>query len=67
MAKPKHELNVDQRHKELAEEALKRTKGNRTDAADMLGISVRTLRNWINKYNMLSSHPVPKRAKKGKK
>jgi two-component system response regulator FlrC len=31
--------------------ALKRSKGNRTHAAKMLSISIRTLRNKLNEYN----------------
>lgn len=32
--------------------ALDRTGGNRTYAAIQLGISLRTIRNWINKYEV---------------
>lgn len=32
--------------------ALDRTGGNRTHAAEQLGISIRTIRNWIKKYGL---------------
>jgi len=34
--------------------ALERSKGNRTQAAKMLDISIRTLRNKLHEYNMQS-------------
>jgi len=41
-------LNVDQAESKLIERALEVSRGNRTRAADLLGISVRTLRNKLN-------------------
>jgi len=41
-------LNVDEAEGKLIERALEVSGGNRTRAADMLGISVRTLRNKLN-------------------
>ena len=43
-------LTLRQMEKELILRRLNRTGGNRTRAAEMLGISVRTLRNKINQY-----------------
>jgi DNA-binding NtrC family response regulator len=43
-----HDLNIDAAERKLIEKALKRTGGNRTKAADMLGISSRTLRTKLN-------------------
>lgn len=36
---------------------LKHSRGNRTAAAIEMGISVRTLRNWINKYQLAKEFP----------
>jgi DNA-binding NtrC family response regulator len=41
-------LNVDQAEAKLIERALEVSNGNRTRAAELLGISVRTLRNKLN-------------------
>jgi len=38
--------------------ALKRSKGNRTHAARMLSISIRTLRNKLNEYNFKGAHSL---------
>jgi DNA-binding NtrC family response regulator len=43
-----HELNVEAAERALIEKALKRTGGNRTRAAELLGISSRTLRTKLN-------------------
>ncbi|WP_022663327.1 sigma-54-dependent transcriptional regulator [Paucidesulfovibrio longus] len=45
---PLHEME-----KRLVLKSLNETGGNRTQAADLLGISVRTLRNKINEYKQL--------------
>jgi two-component system response regulator FlrC len=34
----------------MISKALEKTQGNRTHAAKMLGISIRTLRNKLNEY-----------------
>jgi DNA-binding NtrC family response regulator len=41
-------LNVEEAERALIERALELTRGNRTKTADLLGISVRTLRNKLN-------------------
>lgn len=41
---------LDALEKELIGDALKESKGNRTEAARLLGMEVRTLRNKIHKY-----------------
>lgn len=45
-------LSLEDAEKECIERALKKTGGNRTQAADLLKISVRTLRNKIKQYDM---------------
>jgi DNA-binding protein Fis len=40
--------------KSLIIETLNQVEGNRTHAAKMLGISIRTLRNKINEYHLRS-------------
>jgi DNA-binding NtrC family response regulator len=44
-----HSLNVEEAERALIEAALARTDGNRTRAAAMLGMSVRTLRSKLNR------------------
>lgn len=44
-----HNLDIGEAEKVLIEAALKRTQGNRTQAAKLLGISVRTLRSKLNR------------------
>jgi len=46
---------VSEMEKRLIERTLRSTQGNRTRAADMLGVSIRTLRNKLNEYK--SNHP----------
>ncbi len=41
-------LNVEEAERALIQRALELTRGNRTKTADLLGISVRTLRNKLN-------------------
>ncbi|HEX6040106.1 sigma-54 dependent transcriptional regulator, partial [Longimicrobium sp.] len=47
-----HSLNIDEAEKILIERALQVTGDNRTRAADLLGISVRTLRAKLNSPNV---------------
>jgi DNA-binding NtrC family response regulator len=48
-------LNVDEAEAKLIERALEKSNGNRTRAADLLGISVRTLRNKLNRPKLETS------------
>lgn len=43
--------------KKAIEQALKETEGNRTKTASILGISVRTVRNWIQKFHLAEKYP----------
>ncbi|MBT4268256.1 MAG: sigma-54-dependent Fis family transcriptional regulator [Deltaproteobacteria bacterium] len=43
-------ISMAEAEKKLIFETLKQTKGNRTRAAEILGISIRTLRNKLNEY-----------------
>lgn len=45
-------MTVSEMEKALIFETLKTTNNNKTKAADMLGISIRTLRNKLNEYNL---------------
>ena len=44
-------MNVYDIEKELIQQTLEEFSGNKTKAAESLGISIRTLRNKINEYN----------------
>lgn len=58
-------------HRRMVVNALYATNGNRTHAAEAMGISIRTLRNWINEFKgkgqqdatMLLTKPHPLDAK----
>ncbi len=45
-------MSMREAEKKLIFETLKETKGNRTHAAKILGISIRTLRNKLNEYRI---------------
>ncbi|MBW2061107.1 MAG: sigma-54-dependent Fis family transcriptional regulator [Deltaproteobacteria bacterium] len=46
-------MTIKEMEKELIEQALNETNGNRTHAAGILGISVRTLRNKLTEYKAM--------------
>jgi DNA-binding NtrC family response regulator len=48
-----HTLNVEEAERELIKRALEITRNNRTKTAELLGISVRTLRNKLNGARVL--------------
>lgn len=56
-------LKIEQMLKKEAEKALGQAEGNRTKAAEILGVSVRTVRNWIKKFNLSEKYPF----KRGRK
>jgi DNA-binding NtrC family response regulator len=43
-------LNIAELEKQAIKSALEKTGGNRTKAAELLGISIRTLRNKLQEY-----------------
>jgi len=51
-AKNLYDFVIDQIEKGIIEEVLEFTKGNRTQSAQILGITRTTLRNKINKHNL---------------
>jgi transcriptional regulator with PAS, ATPase and Fis domain len=50
-------MKLDQMKLFLIRRALKKFSGNRTLAAAELEISLRTLRNWIRKFNLQLEFP----------
>jgi DNA-binding NtrC family response regulator len=50
-------LSLRDMEEKLIRQALEKTSGNRTHAAKMLGISIRTLRNKLNEYKQGLSSP----------
>ena len=50
-AVPKLSGTIHEMEKELIKQTLEEFSGNKTKAADSLGISIRTLRNKLNEYN----------------
>jgi DNA-binding NtrC family response regulator len=57
---PSESLCLREMERKLISKALEKTQGNRTHAAKVLGISIRTLRNKLNEYKqgiMAENHP----------
>jgi DNA-binding NtrC family response regulator len=52
---PRMSGTIYEMEKELIMQTLEEVKGNKTKAADSLGISIRTLRNKLNEYNSTNS------------
>ena len=52
-------LNLHEIERRTIQRALATSSGNRTKAADLLGFSVRTLRNKINEYRQHGAPPEP--------
>ena len=46
------EMSLEELEKKVIINTLKKVKGNRTKAAEILGISVKTIRNKIKKYHI---------------
>lgn len=44
--------------KALISETLRRTNGNRTEAAEILRVSIRTVRNWIWEFRLEDEFPA---------
>ncbi|SMC19216.1 DNA-binding transcriptional response regulator, NtrC family, contains REC, AAA-type ATPase, and a Fis-type DNA-binding domains [Desulfacinum hydrothermale DSM 13146] len=51
-------MSIGEMERHLIHKALETTEGNRTRAAEILGISVRTLRNKLNDYKQLATPPT---------
>ncbi len=54
-AVPVSVIPIDEMEKQMIEKALEQTQGNKTHAAKLLGISVRTLRNKLHEYKLGSA------------
>lgn len=50
--------SVEENLKKLTRAALTQTCGNRTEASILLGISLRTLRNWMRKWDLAKEFPL---------
>lgn len=51
-------MRLDELEKQAIQAALKQTDGNRTRAASLLGISIRTLRNKLQEYKQVGSDAI---------
>ncbi len=54
---PDDMLNISELERRAIIQALRKTGGNRKDTADLLGISIRTLRNKLNQYREENTLP----------
>lgn len=52
------DYTVDSLLHEFTRDWLRRCGGNRTEAAKHMGISLRTLRNWIRKWKLYKEFPA---------
>lgn len=59
MSKPERIETIDQMHKRFLIEALRRSKGNRKETAEMLGISERTVYHKMNKFDIPMRKKTP--------
>ena len=49
---PERDITLEEMEKKLILNTLDRVNGNRTQAAQILGVSVRTIRNKLNQYGL---------------
>jgi DNA-binding NtrC family response regulator len=52
-------ITLEEMERRLILQTLEQVNGNRTRAADMLGVSVRTIRNKLSQYGIASQIPEP--------
>jgi DNA-binding NtrC family response regulator len=55
---PENVMPLEKLEREYILHALRQANGNRTHTAQMLGISIRTLRNKLNELKMAEDQPV---------
>jgi len=51
------DLHLPTIHKSVTAKALERFQGSRHKAAKAMGISIRTLRNWVHKFGLDAAFP----------
>lgn len=57
-------LTIEEMHKRHVELALEYFEGNKTSVSNALGITIKTLYNWLHRYGLYSKY-VPKEAQNG--